>query len=80
LTATPWVLAFVRSLMPWSDIRNAESTVSCDLMCGMPNHHADRRQFLVPSVGFEPTSPCGQWCLRPSRMPFRQPGRVQKQL
>ena len=25
-------------------------------------------------MGFEPTSPCGQWCLRPSRIPFRQPG------
>ena len=28
----------------------------------------------VPGVGFEPTSPFGQWCLRPPRMPFRQPG------
>jgi AmiR/NasT family two-component response regulator len=30
----------------------------------------------VPGVGFEPTRPFGQWCLRPSRLPFRQPGRV----
>ena len=28
----------------------------------------------VPGVGFEPTSPLGQWCLRPPRIPFRQPG------
>jgi hypothetical protein len=23
----------------------------------------------VPGVGFEPTSPFGQWCLRPPRLP-----------
>src|SRR5215213_8807215 len=26
---------------------------------------------MVRRVGFEPTSPCRQWCLRPSRIPFR---------
>jgi hypothetical protein len=31
LIATPCCAAFARSLNPASDIRNAESTVSCDL-------------------------------------------------
>ena len=25
-------------------------------------------------MGFEPTTPCGEWCLRPSRIPFRHFG------
>ena len=28
----------------------------------------------VPGAGFEPARPCGQRFLRPSRLPFRQPG------
>jgi hypothetical protein len=36
-------------------------------------------RVMVPGVGFEPTSPFGQWCLRPPRMPFRQPGWEQRQ-
>jgi hypothetical protein len=31
LIATPWISALALSLTPLSDIRNAESTVSCDL-------------------------------------------------
>ncbi len=29
---------------------------------------------MVPREGFEPSSPCGQRCLRPSRIPFRHRG------
>ena len=29
---------------------------------------------LVPGEGFEPSRPCGQWILNPSRLPFRHPG------
>lgn len=30
--------------------------------------------LAVPAVGFEPTRACAQWCLRPSRIPFRHAG------
>ena len=35
-----------------------------------------RRRCLVPGAGLEPARPCGQWCLRPSRLPVPPSGRA----
>src|SRR6478672_7542721 len=74
LTATPCSRALSRSRMPASDAARALSTTDCGRTCGTTMMQAHGTDIRVPGVGFEPTRPFGQWCLRPSRLPFRQPG------
>lgn len=58
-------------------VRHAKSTVD-DGLCSYMDHvtilNVTTDSRVVPDVGFEPTSPFGQRCLRPQRMPFRQSG------
>jgi hypothetical protein len=43
-----------------------------------PNQGKTDLAAWVPRAGVEPACPCGQWCLRPSRLPIPPSGLVYK--